>query len=522
MKKAMALFLAAAMTVSALAGCGGGGGGTTAAASESAGGTAAANAVSGSKENAVVIGMDADPGTFNPWGSTSTALLRLKWNVFQPLFYLNTEKELIPILAESYEQVDATHYTVRLKQNIKDSAGNPIKASDVVFSMQQAADGPMANTFKYADPSTFQAVDDYTASLEFLQETEYAFTSVVKQIPIVSEAAYKADPNEMVNMPVGTGPYVLSDWTVGSSLTFTKNADYWDTAPTPMFSQNMDEITYRIISEGAQRAIELETGAIDIMYDCQATDLSRFQNNDAYVADIQDGSKVLNCYFNCSDNSPCADVRIRQAIAYAIDSQAVAVAACEGLGNASFSIAHPVTMEWREAYRSEVLYPQNIEKAKSLLSEAGYQPGELTISIMADETAIKRASAQIIQAACSEIGINVEIQQLESAVFQANIGDRTAWDAYMGVNQSEIYAGALMTTQIEKTGYTGKELLDAIDKAFTVYDEATSDAAVQLWDQEIPILPLVNVQQVYVYKAGLKNVNVQIDTTFWPGEMTWE
>ncbi len=514
MKKVIAFLLVTVMALSLFAGCGG---------DTSTSGTSSSGNGDGPRTD-ISIAMAADAGTFNPYASSADGFMKVKYNVYQALFYLTPEKELHPVIAESYEQIDDTTYRVKLKENVHDSENNPITAEDVVFSMQQGAAGNMAATFKYSTDEICAAISDYEVEFYFAQQTSYAFTSMMNQIIIIDKGAYEASDDEFVNNPIGTGPYVLTDWVVGSSMTFEQNENYWDDDPYPYFEQNMETITYKVIAEAAQRAIELETGGVDLIYDCQATDLSRFQSNTDFVANQVNSTRVLNIYFNCSEYSNCRDVRMRQAVAYAVDRNAIAVAACEGLGEASMSIAHPVTMEWRDRYAEQEFYSQDIAKAQELVDELAAEGYPLEFSIMTDENATKRAAATIIQEACKQIGVTVEIEQLESAVFQSRYGDLTAWDSYMGQNASQIYTTALMTTQIDRTGYPAdSELRTAIDEAFKVYDEATSDTVVELWNEEIPILPLVNIQVVYVYKAGLVGAeSLDLNNIIHPGSCSWE
>ncbi|MCD8010438.1 MAG: ABC transporter substrate-binding protein [Lachnospiraceae bacterium] len=503
---------------------------TTSGSTETEGtGEAAESTTGGGTIDSITVVQDADPGTMNPWGSSSTGLLRTKLYVYQTLFQYDEEYNLTPIVGENWVQDDETHYTVTIQEGVYDSAGNKIDANDVLCSYQLASESSAASsTFTYVDIDNCQVIDDYTVQLAFTQETEFAFYNLMNQICVVSQASYEADPDEFVNNPVGSGPYVLDSWIVGTSMTLKKNENYWkDLTSLPeadqVSMQNTDTITIKFVSEASQRAIELETGSADVIYDCQATDVARFEENENYTVYVDSSTKTLSTYFNCTDNSACSDVRIRQAIAYAIDTVAIASVALEGYGEALYSTAHQLTEEWRDSYaEGDVYYAQDLEKAKELLAEAGYAEGELTLHVMVDETAMKRSAAQILQAACSEIGINVEIDQLETAVFQANIGDLTAWDMYMGVGTFNVYTVASLVTQIEKTGYPeDTDLRTAINEAFRVYDEETSDAAIAAWNEEIPIYYMASVQNIYVYdNTKIGNLSIDKNMCFWVGQFT--
>lgn len=213
---------------------------------------------------------------------------------------------------------------------------------------------------------------------------------------------------------------------------------------------------------------------------------------------------------------------MRQAVAYATDTVALAQVASEGLGTAAASIAHPIQLDWMPEYEGRILYDQDMDKAQALADELRADGVEMAFSIMTDENAMKRASATIIQEACKQIGIAVEIEQLESAVFQSRYGDLTAWDAYMGTNGSQIYVTSLMTTQIDRTGYPNpSELRDAINVAFEEWKEDTSREVVALWEEEIPILPLFYRQAAVAYSNDLKNIELDISGLVHPGSLTW-
>ena len=213
---------------------------------------------------------------------------------------------------------------------------------------------------------------------------------------------------------------------------------------------------------------------------------------------------------------------MRQAVAYAVDTVGLAIAATEGLGEPAYSMAHPITYEWRDAYKERgPLYAQDLDKAKALVAECAADGIEPKFEIMTDEDAMKRNSAAIIQEACKQAGIEVEIAQLESAVFQSRYGDLTAWDAYMGNSMANIYTTSFMTTQLDRTGYPNpSDLRDAINLAFTVYDEGTADAVVALWEQELPIIPLVTRETAFAYRKGL-NFSLSFEGTLWPNAASW-
>ena len=553
MKKIIATLLAAMMVVGLLAGCGDKAGSDTAttkapesqAAPTSAAigvsqTTAAVESTSNAERKDVVIAMASEAGTFNPFKSSAAGWTRIRNVIYQGLAFRNAEKGLDPIIAKSWTMSeDGLTCDLEIKDNVYDSKGNHLTADDVVFScMQHYADnGKM--TYKYNVPDKMvEKTGEYTVRFNFTQPTVSGLDSILTQTTIITSAGCNGDPANLTNEPCGTGPYVLTNYVVNNELTFEKNENYWmKDDPHPYYTQNLDKITYKIIPEAASRAIELETGAVDFVFDPQATDLDRISGNaDLGVIKGNFGS-TLNMYCNTTAladypatdgmrTGALGDVRMRQAVAYAIDTGGLALAVTEGLGDGAYSVAHPVTMEWRDRYFERgYLYAQDLDKAKALAEEAATDGGPMAFHIMTDEDAAKRTAATIIKEVCSQIGVEVTVDSLESAVFQSRYGDRTQWDAYMGNSMANIYTTSFMTTQMDRCDDPDKtqlaELREAVNKAFEVYDEATADKAVELWERDLPIIPLVTRETAFMYRQGL-TFELTFEGQFYPQQATWK
>ena len=259
MKKIVALLLAAIMTIGLLAACGGNTETDTTAAPADGGSTEKTTEQTTAEipdtENAtrtdINVAMPSDPGTFNPYKSSAAGYTRLRNLVYQGLGFRELDKTISPIIAESWEtSEDGMTTVVKIKENVYDSEGNHLTADDVVFSCQQHIAGNGFMTWKYNDPENpVEKTGDYEVTLHFTQPTVSALDSILTQVTMITEAGCNGDPENLVNMPIGTGPYVLTDWVVGNSFTFAKNENYWWTeGNNPWYAQNMDTITLRQLS----------------------------------------------------------------------------------------------------------------------------------------------------------------------------------------------------------------------------------------------------------------------------------
>lgn len=532
MKKGFALFMALAMIASFM-GCATGSQNTTnapaAAAQPAEQGSAAATTETATAEkidNAVVtVELKADPGTFDPFGSSGEEARRPRFLVFQTLFFYRTASaDPEPLLAKSYVKEDDLTYTITLNENICDSEGNPFTAKDVLFSLKtQKETGTQANTLNYVDIDACEVIDDLTIKIVMTQQVVESFEALIGRIPMCTEAAYTADADHMTNVPVGTGPYKLESWIVGSQIVLVKNDKYWRADGN---DQNAEKILLKVIAETAQRGIEMETGNVDILYDCSADDFARFQADPAkYTTHVVDAPNMGVLVFNCSENSVCADKNIRQAVAYAVDSNAIIAAAFRGYGKVAKTLCGPAFREWNDSMENSSFYDVDLEKAKALLADAGHADG-LTLRFMVDDGSTSQAIAQIVQASLSQIGVTVQIDSYEAAVYSSNIKDPTMFDIYYGTTRSDLSAMSLFNNRLNQKGsnrafYINDEFQAMVDKCVASPSQAEIDALLAMFNEEIPLYPIAQLTELYVTVAGVEDFNLAVGSYIFPGQFTY-
>ena len=218
--------------------------------------------------------------------------------------------------------------------------------------------------------------------------------------------------------PVGTGPFRFVNWVTGASLTLQRFDDHWGGRT----SRNIREITFRFISDTSTRLIALETGEIDINYAVQFSDMPGVEANPNLQAILFDSLATDYIGFNVQ-RRPYDDVRVRQAINYAVDVDALIRAAYFGYGTVARGPVNP--MVWASASDTLQPYDFNQTRARQLLAEAGY-PNGFETSILVNEGSVVRLDvAEIVQNMLGQVGIRVNIQIVEWAAFldQAARGD---------------------------------------------------------------------------------------------------
>ena len=419
--------------------------------------------------------------TLDPLGDTVGATSVISQSYVEYL-YSQTKMggDLVPCIGKSFEKIDDYTYQVEIYDYVHDSAGNPITASDIAFSYtKQKEKGMMAASVNQIE--SVAVVSDYVVEFKLNTTAAGALTNTLTGCPIVSQVAYEADPDQMANNPITTGAYVVEEFRPSSGIIFVRNENYWQTPElTSLFSQaNVERIEVSFISESAQLAIALETGAADIVYSLSNTEADNIL---ASGGDLEVGiSPMALCQvllFNCSEDNPFAAKELRQAVLYAFDRAAMFQAICYGRGGVAYTYGSDVFGDYLPKWKDEDYYDYDPAKASELLAAAGYAPGELEFTCMTSTSEVQIRVAEMIQAYLSQIGIKMNIVSYDSALYNPYRFDPTQYDMRVDnkasgdfiVNTWKFSFDQRMFGGMTQCFYTGSELQALLE---TCLDEAT-------------------------------------------------
>ena len=460
----------------------------------------------------VRIQIGADIGSTSPWASDGGGRMAVMPNIYETLCYQRTfGGEALPLLAESYEKISNTVIKITLHDDIYDTAGNHITAEDVVFSYEtDIAEGNQASYV--GSVGSIKALDDYSIELELSNSGVGALEDTLCAVRIVSKKAYNED--NMSANPIGTGPYILKEWVTGSSVTLARNENYWNADDRAEVAQaNVDEIVYKVISEPAQILVSLENGEIDYTGTISNSDIHHFLDGgdlvDQFVVESVPASLSQCVFFNCSEGNPFADVRLRQAVCYAIDNEAVLDGAYDSLGSVCHAFGSEKSSDYQSSWKNEEYYEYNPEKAIELMADAGYADG-LEVRLLCDAASQHTMMAQIIQLYLSEIGINVTINSYDDALFNTYRYDPTQWDIHIN-NKAGAYVVQQWQYSLDAKFFNGSTCNWLVDEKWQeLYETASSidthtpenmDAA---WQYLKEIDPVYAVCFSYNYFVGAK------------------
>lgn len=401
----LAKLLAIFLILFLLAGCAGANTATETAAEEAEPAAAEPAAEEAAEEPAAPVRTDvnlslgAAPTTLDPCAPASGADLILTVQIYETLVTIDDQNQLQPLLAESYEfNADATEITVHLREGVKFSNGAEMKASDVVFSYNRAAAAP-ALAGNMASFDSISAVDDQTVVIK-LKGPNAAFPSVGMSMVAIMNEAHTNEVGDAINeKPMGTGPYILASFVPAQSYVFEANPDYWAGAP------QIQTANMKVITDMSTAVVAFESGEIDYLV-VPAPGWATVKAGDFNTKEVLT-DRVMYAAFN-GQKAPFDNPLVRQALNYAIDREAMVAIAVDGLGTPAYAIANPAVIIG--ATEPSEPYTYDPEKAKQLLTEAGYPDGLDIGTISAIPFGGADKLAQAMQQNLADIGVTATVE----------------------------------------------------------------------------------------------------------------
>jgi peptide/nickel transport system substrate-binding protein len=363
------------------------------------------------RKDSVVLAMALEPSPgLDPTGGAASSISEVTlYNIYETLTKINTDGTVTPLLAESWEvSPDLKTYTFKLRKGVKFHNGEPFNAQAVKFSFDRAGSEKSTNKDKrtFANLST-QVVDDNTVVL-LTKEIDPDFPFLLGQGTAIIVEPKSAETN--ATKPVGTGPYKLENWVKGSSITLSK-WDGWRNAN----AVKLKRATFRFIPDPAAQVAALLAGDVDAFPRVTPRSVPQFMENPRFQV-VVSGSRAKTILAMNNKKKPLDDVRVRRAIAAAIDRKAVIQGAGDGYGAPIGSHYVPGAFGYVD---TTGVNPYNPEKAKALLKEAGVTtPLELTITLPPPPYA--RQGGEVIASQLAKVGINAKLQNVEWAQWLAN------------------------------------------------------------------------------------------------------
>ncbi|ARO28244.1 peptide ABC transporter substrate-binding protein [Rhizobium sp. NXC14] len=357
-------------------------------------------------KTALNLGMSVEPTGLDPTIAAPVAIGQVTWqNVFEGLVTIDQTGKVQPQLAKSWEiSADGLIYTFKLRTGVKFHDGEAFDAAAAKFSLDRARGADSVNPQKrfFTSIASIETPDAETLVLHLSAPTG----SLIYWLgwPASVMVAAKTADNDKVT-PIGTGPFKFASWTKGDRVELVRNGDYWNKDAVA----KLEKVTFRFIADPQAQAAALKSGDLDAFPEFAAPELmSSFDGDTRLITKV--GNTELKVVAGMNNaKKPFDDKRVRQALMMAIDRQTVIDGAWSGLGTPIGSHYTPNDPGYKDM--TGVL-PYDVEKAKALLTEAGYANG-FTFTIKSPQMAYAPRSAQVMQAMFAEIGVTMNIEPTE-------------------------------------------------------------------------------------------------------------
>jgi peptide/nickel transport system substrate-binding protein len=362
-----------------------------------------------SRKDSAVLAMVLEPAPgLDPTTAAAAAIGEVvHYNILEGLTKINMDGSITPLLAESWSvDPDGKSYTFKLRKGVKFHDGEAFDASDVKFSFERAKAEGSTNKAKKAvfdNVSRIEAVDPHTVIVVLNQADGNFLFRMGENTAVILDPKSAATT---ATKPVGTGPFMLENWAKGSAITLVKNDAYRNAAAI-----KMKKVTFRFINDPAAQVAALLAGDVDGMPRFGSIQsLKQFQS-DARFTVVAGGTEGKTIVSINNKKQPFDDVRVRRAIAAAIDRKALIDGSQEGLAKPIGSHMVPSDAGYLDLTG---VNPYNPEKAKALLKEAGVAtPLNVTLTLPPPEYA--RKGGEIVAAQLAKVGIIAKIENVEWA-----------------------------------------------------------------------------------------------------------
>ena len=425
------------------------------------------------------------------------------------LDYSDGQRTVTPLIAESYEFLEQDgEYTmhVHLRDDLTFASGNPIRASDVLYTYQQVMNSSAA--------STYSSIDIENSYIDGDQDVYFKLFNYDPNLPqlmceyntgIVSEEWYaNATEEDFWGDIDSSGPFSLVEFVTSSHMKFAVRDDYWGwgiVQERPAY----DYILFNFYSDASTMFIDYELGELDVALSLSSADVERVQNDGMEGSTLRTVSTMKFRYLALSYYAEqFQDPAVRKAISLAIDTSAVVEAVYGPTGVASNGFM-PLGTE----YRLEFEHEYDPEAAKALLKEAGYEDGDISFDFVTDQDAQCLTMAEIIQEYLNEVGITMNIQSYESTVAIPMYRNGEC-DAFFNLTTSSGYPSsvyvniAASSSTMKGATIEDEELNDLLDRGVKATDPAEAQEiyeAVQNWQNEnYWSVPMVDTLWTLIYR----------------------
>ena len=462
----------------------------------------------------LTVAMGSDIVSFDIHDHNNTSTESVHDNMYNYLFKRDADNVIQPELVDSFEQVDDLTVKMKLKEGVKFHNGDNLTAEDVKFTLERVAmDEKLKENANYKQIKEVEVLDDLTFNVITHAPEPSLFHRLSRLGSGILPKAY-IDENgwdHYLSNPVGTGPYKFKQWVRDDRVVLEPFEDYFEGKV-----DEWDEVVFRVIPENSTRVSELLTGGVDIATNIPPSDWDRVNDNDGTSMKTEVSNRTLMLMLRSTEGYPTSDVRVRKAIDYAIDNAALAEHALKGGGVPTRTRVGPGNFGHNPELYDE--YNYNIDKAKELLKEAGYEDGfEMTFQSPRGRYLQDAEVSEMIVGMLAQVGITAKLEFMEWSNFVEMRTAKKNGDAYLIGLGNSMFDGAYSVDWYRaerfegETDYKNDEIEKLLDESAVNMDEASREEQIQ----KIEEIAAEDVPHVILYQESI-NTGVNDRVNFVP------
>jgi peptide/nickel transport system substrate-binding protein len=455
----------------------------------------------------IAQGVDAD--TLDPQVTSSSAAWSIILNIYDTLITRDKEGKLQPGLAVSWRSLNDTTWEIKLRPNVKFHNGEPMDAEAVKFSLLRVLDPNLKSVFATTldTIARVEIVDPLTVRVVTKAPDPILPSRLSMQFGEILSPKYSNEvgPRGLARKPIGAGPYRFVSWERDEAITLEAVPDHWR-------KPKIAKVIFKPIPEGSSRVAAIKTGAVDIAVAIPPIDFASVNQGDKTFGINATSNRAYLLNMDTLTFKPFQDRRVRQAINYAIDKQAIIKNTLSGFGK---PIATSVIPEAFGHNPNIKPYPYDPEKAKQLLAEAGYPNGfEVGFDTTSGRYPQDKEVAEVVSGQLAKVGIKVNVQTFEWGAFYDGVKAKKRAPIHNIGMSDELFDAEKTFSLHFKAGtiwsrWNNPEFDKLLDAARATMDEKARQQALwragQIQHDEAPMIFLYQISYLYGVNKRVKN-----------------
>ena len=470
----------------------------------------------------IVVATANAPSNFDPRAGSDEASQKIHQLLYSHLVRIDDQLRVVPEIAESLTNPEPTRYVATIRSGVRFHDGRALTARDVAFTFNSFLDPKFTSPRKgaYRLLASVRALDDRT--VEFILKEPFGSFPINLVMGIVPDGS----PVSIAQNPVGSGPYKFVSYAADDRTVLAPNSDYWEGAPAN------GGVVLKVVPDETMRGLELRKGSADMVVNDLAPDVIHTLLGEGRIA-TKTATGVDYAYIGFNMRDPIlADARVRQAIGFAVDRDAIVKYLRRGFATIASGVIPPLS--W--AYADDTFkFTHDPDRARQLLDEAGYRdpdgPGgrpRLRLTLKTSTSEVYRVQAAVIQRDLANIGIELELRSMELATLFGDIisGNVQLYTLqWVGVTDPDMLRRVFHSREVSPAGvnrghYRSADVDALLDRATRSTDEAERKELFaqvqQIVARDAPYVGLWYKTNVVVYQPSLEGVTLSpiADYTF--------